>query len=69
MSSRDDGYSDIEVEILDDEGVREAIDNALALAECTWDELQEQARIGRFSTEVARRAWFVVSSLVEPSTA
>ena len=69
MSSRDDGYSDIEVEILDDEGVREAIDNALALAECTWDELQEQARIGRFSTEVARRAWFVVSSLVEPSAA
>lgn len=69
MSSRDDGYSDIEVEILDDEGVREAIDNALALAECTWDELQEQARVGRFSTEVARRAWFVVSSLVEPSAA
>ena len=69
MSSRDDGYSDIEVEILDDEGVRQAIDNALALAGCTWDELQEQARIGRFSTEVARRAWFVVSSLVEPSTA
>ena len=67
MSSHEDGFSDIEVQVLDDAGVREAIDNALALAGCTWEELQEQASIGRFSTEIARRAWFVVSSLVEPS--
>jgi hypothetical protein len=69
MSSHDGGYPDIEVELLDDAGVREAIDNALALAGFTWEELQEQASVGRFSTEIARRAWFVVSSLVEPSTA
>lgn len=69
MSSHEDGYSDIEVEVLDDAGVREAIGNALALAGCSWEELQEQARVGRFSSEIARRAWFVVSSLVEPSAA
>lgn len=68
MTSEEDRYADIEVDVLDDEGVRAAIDNALARAGCTWEELQEQAKAGSFSSEIARRAWFVVSSL-EPSAA
>ncbi len=60
-------YDDIHLELLDESDVREAIDNALAAAACTWEELQKQAEAGRFSSEVARRAWFVVSSLAEPA--
>ena len=65
MSTQANQYADIEVEVLDDVGVRTVIDNALAEAQCGWDELQEQARVGRFSSETARRAWFVVSSFAE----
>ena len=68
MTGHNDRYSDIEVDVLDDAGVRAVIDNALAQAECTWEELQEQAKAGSFSNEIARRAWFVVSSF-EPSPA
>ena len=68
MTSEEDRYADIEVDVLDDEGVRAVIDNALARAGCTWEELQEQAKAGSFSSEIARRAWFVVSSF-EPSAA
>ena len=60
-------YDNIHLELLDESDVREAIDNALAAAECTWEQLQDQAKAGRFSTEVARRAWFVVSSLAAPT--
>ncbi|MDE0652310.1 MAG: hypothetical protein OXI26_01495 [bacterium] len=60
-------YDDIHLELLDESDVREAIDNALAAAECTWEQLQEQAEAGRFSSEIARRAWFVVSSLAAPT--
>ena len=35
MTGHNDRYSDIEVDVLDDAGVRAAIDNALAQAECT----------------------------------
>ena len=62
MTGHNDRYSDIEVDVLDDAGVRAVINNALAQAECTWEELQEQAKAGSFSSEIARRAWFVVSS-------
>ena len=68
MTGHNDRYSDIEVDVLDDAGVRAVIDNALAQAECTWEELQGQAKAGSFSSEIARRAWFVVSSF-EPSPA
>jgi hypothetical protein len=68
MTAGEDRYADIEVDVLDDAGVRTVIDNALARAGCTWEELQQQARAGSFSSEIARRAWFVVSSF-EPSTA
>ena len=47
MTGQQDRYRDIKVDVLDDAGVRTAIDNALA-----------------------RRAWFVVSSLTsEAATA
>ena len=67
MTGQEDRYRDIEVDVLDDAGVRAVIDNALARAGCTWEELQKQAKAGSFSSEIARRAWSVVSSL-EPST-
>ncbi len=63
----DDAYDDIEVEVLDEAGVQEAIESALARAGCSWEELQEQAKVGRFNDEVARRVWFAVSSFAEPS--
>ena len=44
MTGTEDRYADIEVDVLDDAGVRAAIDNALARAGCTWEELQEQAQ-------------------------
>ena len=69
MNSQEDPYADIEVQVLDEAGVREMIGNALALADCSWEELQQQARVGRFKSEVAREAWFVVSSFAEPSAA
>ena len=69
MNSAEDPYSDIKVEVLDEPGVREMIGTALALAGCNWEELQQQARVGRFRSEVAREAWFVVSSFAAPSPA
>ena len=68
MAAKEDRYADIEVDVLDDAGVRAVIDNALARAGCTWEELQEQAKAGSFSSEIAQRAWLVVSSF-EPSAA
>lgn len=65
MSSDDD--SDIEVEVLGPAAVREYIDNALELAGHSWDELQEQAQAGKFTTETAREAWFAVSTFAEPT--
>jgi len=67
MSSNDDSCSDIEVEVLDAAAVREYIDNALELAGHSWDELQEQAQAGKFTTETAREAWFAVSTFAEPT--
>ena len=60
----DDNYDDIEVDVLTDEEVIIAKNNALKLAGCTWPELQEQAKNGRFSSDTACSAWMVVSSLV-----
>ncbi|MCY4631965.1 MAG: hypothetical protein OXE75_13945 [bacterium] len=68
MTGQQDRHRDIEVDVLDDAGVRAVIDNALALAGCTWEELQQQAKTGSFTSEIARRAWFVVSSF-EPTPA
>ena len=69
MTSHEDRYADVEVQVLDADGVKELISNALALADCSWGALQEQARAGKFTSEVAREAWFVVSTFAEPSPA
>ncbi len=69
MDANEDPYADIEVEILDEAGVEELISNALAEAGCSWEELQEQARAGKFANEVARQVWFVVSTFAEPTPA
>ena len=61
----DEDYSDIEVKVLDEEGVQTMINNALALAGCSWEELDAQAKAGcRFTSDDARMAWFLVSSFV-----
>lgn len=52
----------VEVQQASDEDLREAVCSALDAADLTLDELREQARTGRFSSEAARLAWFVVSS-------
>ena len=67
MAGKEDHCADIEVDVLDDAGVRAVIDNALTRAGCTWEELQEQAKAGSFASDIAQRAWFVVSSF-EPSS-
>ncbi|WP_419922137.1 hypothetical protein [Candidatus Poriferisodalis sp.] len=68
MTETDTEYDDIEVVVLSDDDVREAIKNALASAGCTWEELQAQAAEGRFASHHAREAWFVVATL-DPTTA
>jgi hypothetical protein len=68
MSSTDSQHDDIEVIVLSDDEVRTAVDNALIEAGCTWEELQAQAAEGCFTSELARRTWFIVSTF-EPSTA
>ena len=55
-------HDDIEVIVLSDDDVREAVANALAKAGCTWEELQRQAAEGRFESHIAHNTWFVVSS-------
>ena len=68
MTATNAEYDDIEVITLSDNEVRETIDNALAEAGCTWEELQRQASDGRFESHIAREAWFVVATL-DPATA
>ena len=43
MTSDEDRYADIEVDVFDGAGVRAVIDNALAGAGCTREELQVTA--------------------------
>ncbi|MXW74574.1 MAG: hypothetical protein F4Z58_00845 [Acidimicrobiaceae bacterium] len=57
--------SETVVDVLNSAETQEAIQFNLDLAECTWEELQQQAKAGQFTSETARRAWFMVSSLVE----
>ena len=57
--------SDTVVDVLDSAETQAAIRFNLDLAGCTWEELQQQAKAGQFTSEKARRAWFIVSSFVE----
>jgi len=62
VSDSDTEHDDIEVIVLSDDEVRVAVDNALAEAGCTWEELQQQAAEGQFESHIAHDTWFVVSS-------
>jgi len=56
---------EVAVERLDDTDANEIIAAALEKSGFTIDQLNEQAREGKFKSETARRTWFVISSLVE----
>ncbi|OIN78990.1 hypothetical protein K3U93_19250 [Mycobacterium malmoense] len=43
--------------------LKKAIDNALRRAECTFDELAEQARTGNYASTRARLAWMAIGDL------
>ena len=45
--------------------VRAGFQRSLDSAGCSWEELDAQARAGRFVSEKARRAWFAASSFVD----
>jgi hypothetical protein len=55
----------VDVQVATDEDLRAAITDVLEGANVTLDELREQARTGRFSSEDARIAWFVISDFVD----
>lgn len=53
-----------EVQIATDADLKRAVAKALKRAEVSLDELKDQARQGRFSSERARLAWFAISPIV-----
>ena len=57
--------NDAEVFVLSHEEVQEAIDNTLALAGCTLEQLREEARSGDWSSESSWHLWFCISPFVE----
>lgn len=57
--------SSAEVFVLSHEEVQEAIDNTLARAGCTLQQLQEEARSGDWSSESNWHLWFCVSPFVD----
>lgn len=64
MAEMKDDYSDVEVVYFSEDDVNVAKATVLKQAGYTWPQLQEHAKAGCFPTETARRAWFVVSSLI-----
>ncbi|MFZ2057432.1 MAG: hypothetical protein WAV54_08510 [Acidimicrobiales bacterium] len=56
--------AEVHVEYASDEDVAEAVDCALVGAGVTLDQLRQQARESRFSSERARATWFVISPFV-----
>lgn len=53
------------VEVATDEDIQAAARRALRRAGVTVDELRQQAREGRFSSERARLAWFMISPVAD----
>jgi len=49
------------VDIVDDAELQQAVEATIDATGMTADELRRQAVAGRFTSERARRAWFVVS--------
>ena len=62
-----DLYADVEVLVLNEAGVGEMVDDALAQAGCSWEELQAQAREGHFVSHIAHNVWFVLSTFLDPA--
>ena len=56
-------HEDDSVIFATDEDLREALVNALRVADSTYEELEEQARSGAFKSAAAHRAWPVVRGL------
>ena len=54
----------VTVEIVGDAEVRAGVKRALKSAGVSLEELAEQARASRFSSERARLAWFMISPVV-----
>jgi len=52
-----------EVEVATPDDLRAAIDHALELAGCTFDELAAQAKTGHFDSMRARLAWVAIGDL------
>ncbi len=55
--------AETEVHELTQDDVEAFAQQALDEAELTIDELREQAELGRFDSETARHAWFVLKGL------
>lgn len=56
---------DVKVYVLNREELAEAIQSTLAIAGCTLEELQNEARSGDFSSESNSRTWFCISPFVD----
>ena len=54
-----------EVFVLSHDDVRQAIDDTLARAGCTLQQLREEARSGDWSSETNWDLWFCISPFVE----
>ena len=55
----------VDIYYADKADVAAAIDNALGDARLTLEALIEEAKVGRFSSEDARLAWWVISPFVD----
>jgi hypothetical protein len=55
----------VDIYYADEADVAAAIDNALGDASLTLEALIEEAKVGRFSSEDARLAWWVISPFVD----
>jgi hypothetical protein len=55
----------VDIQDADEADVQAAIENALGDAGLTLEALIEESKFGRFSSEEARLAWWVVSPFVD----
>lgn len=52
-----------EVDVVTPEEISSAVERALGNLNMTYEELQNQAKVGRFSSERARLTWFAIRDL------
>lgn len=55
--------ADINVHEMTDDDLQTVTEQALGEAGLTMDEIRAQAKLGRFESETARHAWFVLKGL------